>query len=87
MAGRKQYLLPIDPGVWADVERWAADICAASTLRWSGTCAKQSVGAAGISARDGVSPAGSAGRLARGQGGAPSGAEAAATLHAGIAVG
>ncbi len=25
MAGRKQYLLPIDPGVWADVERWAAD--------------------------------------------------------------
>jgi hypothetical protein len=25
MAGRKQYLLRIDPGLWADVERWAAD--------------------------------------------------------------
>ena len=25
MAVRKQYLLRIDPGVWADVEKWAAD--------------------------------------------------------------
>ena len=25
MAGRKQFLLRIDPEVWADVERWAAD--------------------------------------------------------------
>ncbi len=25
MAGRKQFLLRIDPEVWADVEKWAAD--------------------------------------------------------------
>jgi len=25
MAARKQFLLRIDPGVWADVEKWAAD--------------------------------------------------------------
>ena len=25
MAARKQYLLRIDPALWADVERWAAD--------------------------------------------------------------
>ncbi|HET6495350.1 MAG TPA: hypothetical protein VFH61_08310 [Thermoleophilia bacterium] len=25
MAVRKQYLLRIDPKLWADVERWAAD--------------------------------------------------------------
>ena len=25
MATRKQYLLRIDPDLWADVERWAAD--------------------------------------------------------------
>ena len=25
MAKRKQYLLRIDPGLWADVEKWAAD--------------------------------------------------------------
>ena len=25
MAVRKQFLLRIDPAVWADVERWAAD--------------------------------------------------------------
>lgn len=25
MASRKQYLLRIDPDLWAEVERWAAD--------------------------------------------------------------
>lgn len=25
MAARKQYLLRIDPDVWAEVEKWAAD--------------------------------------------------------------
>lgn len=25
MAQRKQYLLRIDPELWADIERWAAD--------------------------------------------------------------
>jgi hypothetical protein len=25
MAVRKQYLLRIDPGLWAEVEKWAAD--------------------------------------------------------------
>ena len=25
MAGRKQFLLRIDPQVWADVEKWASD--------------------------------------------------------------
>jgi len=25
MAARKQYLLRIDPALWADVEKWAAD--------------------------------------------------------------
>jgi hypothetical protein len=25
MAARKQFLLRIDPAVWADVEKWAAD--------------------------------------------------------------
>lgn len=25
MAARKQYLLRIDPELWADVEKWAAD--------------------------------------------------------------
>jgi len=25
MAARKQFLLRIDPDVWADVEKWAAD--------------------------------------------------------------
>jgi len=25
MAARKQYLLRIDPDLWADVEKWAAD--------------------------------------------------------------
>ena len=25
MAARKQYLLRIDPALWAEVERWAAD--------------------------------------------------------------
>jgi hypothetical protein len=25
MAARKQYLLRIEPGVWEDIERWAAD--------------------------------------------------------------
>jgi hypothetical protein len=25
MAGRKQFLLRIDPEVWADVEKWASD--------------------------------------------------------------
>ncbi len=25
MAARKQYLLRIDPGLWAEVEKWAAD--------------------------------------------------------------
>lgn len=25
MAARKQYLLRIDPGLWVEIERWAAD--------------------------------------------------------------
>lgn len=25
MASRKQYLLRIDPDIWAEIERWAAD--------------------------------------------------------------
>ncbi|MEZ5126151.1 MAG: Arc family DNA binding domain-containing protein [Thermoleophilia bacterium] len=25
MAQRKQYLLRVDPGVWAEIEHWAAD--------------------------------------------------------------
>jgi hypothetical protein len=25
MAARKQYLLRVDPGLWAEVEKWAAD--------------------------------------------------------------
>ena len=25
MVARKQFLLRIDPGLWADVEKWAAD--------------------------------------------------------------
>jgi hypothetical protein len=39
MAARKQFLLRIDPDVWADVEKYST--CAASMRRSSTCCARR----------------------------------------------